>query len=49
MNLKKLKRVILSTLLIFILTTFSITSYAAEKITISSGAGLLIERSSIRI
>ena len=49
MNLKKLKRVILSTLLIFILTTFSITSYAAEKITISSGAGLLIERSSNRI
>lgn len=49
MNLKKLKRVILSTLLIFILTTFSITSYAAEKITISSGAGLLIERSSDRI
>lgn len=49
MNLKNLKRVILSTLLIFILTTFSITSYAAEKITISSGAGLLIERSSDRI
>lgn len=49
MNLKKLKRVILYTLLIFILTTFSITSYAAEKITISSGAGLLIERSSNRI
>lgn len=49
MNFKKLKRVILSTFLIFILTTFSITSYAAEKITISSGAGLLIERSSDRI
>lgn len=49
MNLKKFKRVILSTLLVFILTTFSITSYAAEKITISSGAGLLIERSSDRI
>lgn len=49
MNFKKLKRVILSTFLIFILTTFSITSYAAEKITISSGAGLLIERSSNRI
>ena len=49
MNFKKFKRVILSTLLLFILTTFSITSYAAEKITISSGAGLLIERSSDRI
>lgn len=49
MNFKKFKRVILSTLLLFILTTFSITSYAAEKITISSGAGLLIERSSNRI
>ena len=46
---KHIKKILIFILILFIFSTFSQFSYAAEKISISSGAGLLIERSSDRI
>jgi D-alanyl-D-alanine carboxypeptidase (penicillin-binding protein 5/6) len=44
-----MKKLITLLIIFIILTTFSHFTFAAEKISISSGAGLLIERSSDRI
>lgn len=49
MNLRQMKKLITLLIIFIILTTFSHFTFAAEKISISSGAGLLIERSSDRI
>ena len=49
MIFKQMKKVIISLIIFIILTTFSISTYAAENISISSGAGLLIERSSGKV
>ena len=49
MNLRQMKKLITLLTIFIILTTFSHFTFAAEKISISSGAGLLIERSSDRI
>lgn len=49
MNLRQMKKLITLLIIFIILTTFSHFTFAAEKISISSGAGLLIERSSDRV
>lgn len=49
MNFKQMRKTIIFIIIFIILTTFSLTTYAAEDITISSGAGLLVERSSGKI
>ena len=49
MNLRQIKKLITLLIIFIILTTFSSFTFAAEKISISSGAGLLVERRSDRI
>lgn len=45
MRLKHMKKIIISLLIFIILITFNLSTYAAENISIKSGAGLLVERS----
>ena len=45
MRLKHMKKIIISLLIFIILMTFNLSTYAAENISIKSGAGLLVERS----
>ena len=49
MNLRQIKKLITLLIIFIILTTISSFTFAAEKISISSGAGLLVERRSDRI
>ena len=49
MRLKHMKKIIISLLIFIILITFNLSTYAAENISIKSGAGLLVERSKGKI